>query len=181
MTGPASFIGRAVGLAIFHRRFIDAHFAPSIYKLVLGKEVGVEDIAFLDAEMHQSLKWMAYGFRLTRMYRLSVAEILSISEHDITDVIENDFVDEFDNFGVMETIELKANGSHISVTEQNKHEYIRLLCNFRLKGRVEAQLKAFRKGLHEIVSEHALATFDERELEVSTPIYDRDGALTHML
>lgn len=28
------FIGRAVGLAIFHRRFLDAHFAPSICSLL---------------------------------------------------------------------------------------------------------------------------------------------------
>lgn len=52
------FVGRAVGLAIYHRRFLDAHFATSIYKLALGRPVGLEDMAMIDADMHQSLTWM---------------------------------------------------------------------------------------------------------------------------
>lgn len=52
------FVGRAVGLAIYHRRFLDAHFATSIYKLALGRPLGLEDMAMIDADMHQSLTWM---------------------------------------------------------------------------------------------------------------------------
>lgn len=52
------FVGRAIGMAIFHRRFIDAHFSTSLYKLVLDKPVGLEDMALIDADMHQSLTWM---------------------------------------------------------------------------------------------------------------------------
>lgn len=52
------FVGRAVGLAVFHRRFIDAHFSTSLYKLALGRPVGLEDMAFVDADIHQSLTWM---------------------------------------------------------------------------------------------------------------------------
>ncbi|KAM0753986.1 HECT-domain-containing protein [Meredithblackwellia eburnea MCA 4105] len=141
------FIGRSVGLAIFHRRFLDAHFAPSIYKLALGKTVGVPEMALIDADLHQSLNWMA--------------------ENDITDAgLENDFIDEYDNFGVTETVELKPGGKNIPVTEENKMEYIQLLCKHRLLGRVEEQVKAFRQGLHEVISAEALAIFDERELEL---------------
>ncbi|KAL8278008.1 hypothetical protein RQP46_009640 [Phenoliferia psychrophenolica] len=141
------FIGRAVGLAIFHRRFLDAHFAPSIYKLALGKPVGVPEMALIDADLHQSLTWMA--------------------ENDITDAgLENDFVDEYDNFGMTEIVPLKPGGADIKVTEANKMEYIHLLCKHRLEGRIEEQVKAFRHGLHEVVSAEALAIFDERELEL---------------
>jgi E3 ubiquitin-protein ligase NEDD4 len=55
-------------------------------------------------------------------------------------------------------------------------EYIKLICEHRLKGRVESQLKAFREGLHEIVSEEALSIFDERELEVSSSIEYESGS-----
>lgn len=65
-------------------------------------------------------------------------------------------------------IELKPDGANIPVTEENKLEYIKLLCEHRLKGRVEQQVNAFRKGLNEIVKPDALAIFDERELEVSS-------------
>lgn len=142
-----NFIGRCVGLAIFHRRFLDAHFAPSIYKLVLNLPVGVEEMALIDADLHQSLQWMA--------------------ENDISEAgLENDFVDEFDSFGRIETIELKPGGANIPVTEENKHEYIKLLCEHRLKGRVEEQVKAFKAGLYQIVPYEQLKIFDERELEV---------------
>lgn len=66
-----------------------------------------------------------------------------------------------------ETVELKPGGAQIPVTEANKAEFIRLLCEHRLKGRVEQQLDAFNKGLYEIVPEETLKIFDERELEVS--------------
>jgi len=75
--------------------------------------------------------------------------------------------DEFETFGVVETVELKPGGANLTVTEENKAEFIRLLCEHRLKGRVEHQLNAFKKGLYEIVPEESLRIFDERELEVS--------------
>lgn len=66
----------------------------------------------------------------------------------------------------METVELKPDGANIPVTEENKHEYIKLLCEHRLKGRVQQQVTAFNKGLHEIVKADALSIFDDKELEV---------------
>lgn len=90
------------------------------------------------------------------------------SENDITYAgLENSFVDEYDYFGSLQAKELMPNGDQIRVTEQNKLDYIRLLCEHRLKGRVESQLKSFVRGLHEIIPKEALAIFDERELEVS--------------
>lgn len=53
------FIGRLVGLAIFHRRFLDAHFATSIYKCLLDQPVTLEDMALVDIEFFRSLSWMA--------------------------------------------------------------------------------------------------------------------------
>ncbi|KAH8984547.1 hypothetical protein EDB86DRAFT_141768 [Lactarius hatsudake] len=32
------FIGRVLGLAVFHHRFLDAYFVPSFYRMVLGKK-----------------------------------------------------------------------------------------------------------------------------------------------
>ncbi len=38
------FIGRCLGLAIFHRRFLDAYFVPSFYKMILGKHMALADL-----------------------------------------------------------------------------------------------------------------------------------------
>jgi E3 ubiquitin-protein ligase NEDD4 len=52
------FIGRSVGLAIFHRRFLDAYFVPSFYKMILTKNVSIADLEAVDADLHRSLVWM---------------------------------------------------------------------------------------------------------------------------
>lgn len=52
------FIGRVVGLAIFHQRFLDAFFITAFYKMVLKKKIMVKDMESVDAEMWRSLEWM---------------------------------------------------------------------------------------------------------------------------
>jgi hypothetical protein len=56
------------------------------------------------------------------------------------------------------------------VTEENKKEYIALVCEHRLRGRVEKQLEAFKGGVDEIVPLRELRVFDEKELEVRFPL-----------
>ncbi|GAA5978585.1 hypothetical protein JCM10908_004413 [Rhodotorula pacifica] len=141
-----TFVGRALGMAIFHRRFVDVHFATSIYKACLDRPIGLDDMALVDAEMFRALTWMA--------------------ENDITDVLDHEFTTQYDSFGTLETCELIPNGDEIPVTESNKLEYIRLLCEHRMRGRVEKQIEALKHGLGEIVPLKELRVFDEKELEL---------------
>ena len=39
-----------MGLAIFHHRFLDAYFVPSVHKMILGKKVTLKDLADVDVE-----------------------------------------------------------------------------------------------------------------------------------
>ena len=52
------FIGRVLGLAIFHHRFVDAYFVPGFYKTVLGKKVNIKDLEAVDYELYKGLTWM---------------------------------------------------------------------------------------------------------------------------
>lgn len=52
------FIGRVVGLAIFHRRFLDAFFIGAFYKMILRKKVALGDMEGVDADFHRNLEWM---------------------------------------------------------------------------------------------------------------------------
>jgi E3 ubiquitin-protein ligase NEDD4 len=52
------FIGRILGLAVFHHRFLDAYFVPGFYKLVLGKKVNIKDLEAVDYELYKGLTWM---------------------------------------------------------------------------------------------------------------------------
>ena len=98
------FIGRVVGLAIFHRRFLDAFFIGAFYKMILRKKVNLADMEGVDADFHRTLTWTL--------------------ENDIEGVIEPTFSTEDESFGEIQTIDLKPNGRNIDVTNENKKEYI---------------------------------------------------------
>lgn len=101
------FIGRVVGLAVFHRRFLDAFFVVSFYKMILKIPVKLADMEAIDADFHRSLVWML--------------------ENDIEDALDLTFSTEDDRFGEVVTVDLKENGSEIPVTNENKKEYVEYL------------------------------------------------------
>lgn len=51
------FIGRVVGLAIFHRRFLDSFFIGAFYKMMLRKKVSLQDMEGVDEDLHRNLTW----------------------------------------------------------------------------------------------------------------------------
>ncbi|GLB38349.1 putative ubiquitin-protein ligase [Lyophyllum shimeji] len=140
------FIGRCLGTAIFHRRFLDAYFVPSFYKMILGKQMSLADLESVDADLHRSLVWML--------------------GNDITDVLDETFSLTEERFGEMVTIELKPGGEELPVTEENKKEYVDSVVAYRISKRVKAQFDAFMEGLLELIPADLLGVFDERELEL---------------
>jgi E3 ubiquitin-protein ligase HUWE1 len=120
------FIGRIIGKALYEGRVLDCHFSRAVYKRILGKPVSVKDMESLDPDYYKSLVWML--------------------ENDITDIITETFSVDNDKFGVVETIDFIENGRNIPVTEENKHEYVRLMVEWRLTGSVKEQLDEFLRG-----------------------------------
>ncbi|KAF2210441.1 hypothetical protein CERZMDRAFT_99498 [Cercospora zeae-maydis SCOH1-5] len=144
--GYFKFIGRVVGLAIFHRRFLDAFFIGAFYKMILKKKVNLQDMEGVDAEFHRTLTWAM--------------------ENDITDVIYSTFSVEDERFGEKVTVDLKPGGRDIEVTNENKKEYVELITEWRIQKRVEEQFNAFVAGFHELIPADLVNVFDERELEL---------------
>lgn len=140
------FIGRVVGLGVFHRRFLDAFFIGALYKMMLRKKVVLQDMEGVDAEFYRSLKW--------------------ICDNDITDVLDLTFTAEDDRFGEIVEVDLKPGGRDIEVTEENKHEYVELISDWKIVKRVEEQFKAFMDGFNELIPQELVNVFDERELEL---------------
>ncbi|KAI8983859.1 hypothetical protein BDB01DRAFT_790372 [Pilobolus umbonatus] len=141
-----TFIGRVVGLAIFHRRFLDAFFIVSFYKMILNKKILVADMESVDADFYRSLMW--------------------ILNNDITDVLDLSFSTDDDRFGEVVTVDLIPNGENIAVTEENKKEYVNLVTEWRIHKRVEEQFKAFKEGFNHLIPQDLVNVFDERELEL---------------
>ncbi|TRM61757.1 hypothetical protein BD626DRAFT_558362 [Schizophyllum amplum] len=140
------FIGRCLGLGIFHRRFLDAYFIVSFYKMILKKKVTLADLESVDAELHRGMTWML--------------------ENDITDIIDETFTTVEERFGELVTIELKPGGADVPVTEETKKEYVDLIVEYRISKRVKEQFEAFMSGFSELIPLDLITVFDERELEL---------------
>ncbi|WFD28892.1 HECT-type E3 ubiquitin transferase [Malassezia nana] len=140
------FIGRVLGLAIFHRRFLDAHFIVSFYKMILKKRITLSDMESVDADYYRSLQWML--------------------DNPIAGVMEETFSTMEDKFGEMVTIELTPGGEHIEVTDENKREYVERMVEWRIVKRIEEQFRAFISGFSELIPLDLINVFDERELEL---------------
>lgn len=140
------FIGKIIGKAIFDGCYLDCHFSRAVYKRILGRKVSLKDMETLDLEYFKSLVWML--------------------ENDITDVITEDFSVETNDYGETKVVDLIPNGRNIPVTELNKHEYVRLVVEYRLQTSVADQMDNFIIGFHEIVPKELVSIFDEQELEL---------------
>ncbi|KAL3480092.1 hypothetical protein BJX99DRAFT_244530 [Aspergillus californicus] len=140
------FIGRVVGLAIFHRRFLDSFFIGAFYKMMLRKKVSLQDMEGVDEDLHRNLAWTL--------------------ENDIEGIIDLTFTVDDEKFGERRTIELKPGGEDIVVTNENKHEYVELVTEWKIVKRVEEQFDAFMSGFNELIPADLVNVFDERELEL---------------
>ncbi|KAJ2693426.1 hypothetical protein H4R19_006014, partial [Coemansia spiralis] len=139
------FIGRTMGMAIFHRRFLDAFFTMSFYKMILKKPITLEDMQSVDADIYRSLKWTLEN---------------DISEMGFTFTVDDD------RFGQRVEVELKPGGAEIDVTEENKQEFVHLSIQYRVCDRIKEQFEAFQAGFYELIPEDLIQVFDERELEL---------------
>ncbi|KAI0081201.1 hypothetical protein K474DRAFT_1768664 [Panus rudis PR-1116 ss-1] len=150
------FVGRVIGKAIYDGRLLDAYFARSLYKQILGKPVDYRDVEFVDPEYYNSLCW--------------------ILENDPTP-LELTFSIEADEFGVMKLIELKEGGANIPVTNENKREFVQLSAQHRLYSSIKDQIESLLAGFYEIIPKELVQIFDEKELELlisGTPDIDVD-------
>uniref|UniRef100_A0A669DVB5 E3 ubiquitin-protein ligase SMURF1 n=1 Tax=Oreochromis niloticus TaxID=8128 RepID=A0A669DVB5_ORENI len=140
------FVGRIMGMAVFHGHYIDGGFTLPFYKQLLGKPITLDDMESVDPDLHNSLVW--------------------ILDNDITGVLDHTFCVEHNAYGEIIPHELKPNGKSISVTEDTKKEYVRLYVNWRFLHGIEAQFLALQKGFNEVIPQHLLKAFDEKELEL---------------
>ncbi|XP_050422047.1 E3 ubiquitin-protein ligase SMURF2 isoform X2 [Adelges cooleyi] len=141
------FVGRIIGVAIFHGHYIDGGFTTPFYKMLLNKPITLEDIEGVDPELHRSLTYL-------------------LENQLEKDIIDTTFAVEQSSFGVLKLHELKTNGRNIQLTEDNKKEYVKLYVTYRFMRGIEQQFLALQKGLTEVVPGSLLKPFDEREIEL---------------
>lgn len=114
-------------MALFHGKFIYSGFTLPFYKRMLGKPVTMKDIESIDPTFYSSLIW--------------------IKENNLeSSGLELFFSVDFEVLGALTSHDLKAGGSELRVTEENKEEYLKLMTEWRVSRGQEEQTKSFLEG-----------------------------------
>ncbi|KAK6026385.1 HECT-domain protein [Ostertagia ostertagi] len=77
-----------------------------------------------------------------------------------------DIESEVEEFGVRSIRDLKPDGRKIDVTDANKEEYVKLVCQMKMTGSIRKQLDAFLTGFYEVIPKQLISMFNEQELEL---------------
>merc|ERR1712088_1249414 len=107
------FVGRVIAKAIYDNKLLESYFTRSFYKHILAAPVKYTDMESEDYTFYKSLEFLM--------------------ENDIQEAgLDLTFITEIREFGVTETRDLIQNGQNIKVTEENKHDYVRLVCQMKM-------------------------------------------------
>ncbi|GFY42597.1 e3 ubiquitin-protein ligase HUWE1 [Trichonephila inaurata madagascariensis] len=141
------FVGRVIAKAVYDNKLLESYFTRSFYKHILGKNVKYTDMESEDYSFYQGLVFLL--------------------EHGVNELgYELTFSVEVQEFGVTEVRDLRPNGRNLPVTEENKNEYVKLVCQEKMTGAIRKQLKAFLEGFYEIIPKRLISIFNEQELEL---------------
>ncbi|KAJ8978251.1 hypothetical protein NQ317_012607 [Molorchus minor] len=135
------FVGRVLGIAVFHNHQLQGGFTLPFYKQLLNKPITLQDIEGVDPELHRRRTTSTVCWTRRFQWR-TTASAWSRSTNS------------------------KPGGATIPVTEDNKREYVKLYVNYRFMRGIEQQFLALQKGFSELIPTASLRPFDERELEL---------------
>ncbi|XP_061178702.1 E3 ubiquitin-protein ligase HUWE1-like [Saccostrea echinata] len=141
------FVGRIIAKAVYDNKLLDCYFTRSFYKHIIGQPVKYTDMESEDYSFYQGLVFLM--------------------ENDVADLgYDLTFSTEIMEFGVTESRDLKPGGRNISVNEENKKEYVKLVCQMKMTGAIRQQLNAFMEGFYDIIPKRLISIFNEQELEL---------------
>ena len=141
------FIGRVIAKAIFDNKFMDCYFTRSFYKHILAIPVRYTDMESVDLQYYRNL--------------------VMLLENDIQQLgLDLTFSLDASEFGMNKSIELIPNGSTTMVTNETKHEYVRLVCQEKMIGSIRQQINSFLEGFYTIIPKSLISIFNEQELEL---------------
>lgn len=106
--------------AIYDNKLLECYFTRAFYKHILGIQVKYTDMESEDYAFYQGLVYL-------------IENKVDTLGYDLT------FSLEIQEFGVTEVRELIPNGGNINVTEENKLEYISMVCQLKMSGSIKQQ------------------------------------------
>lgn len=141
------FCGQVLAKALFENIPIKAYLCRPLFRMLAGMKVRKENLKYLDEELWQTVKFI----RRNKV------------EGDVGSFVVSQ-TDPVDKESTM--IELKENGSKTLITEQNKREFVKLLCKFYLKDSIEPQFEKLAEGFFSLTPKETVQILDSDELEL---------------
>ncbi|KAJ2959303.1 hypothetical protein NQZ79_g5236 [Umbelopsis isabellina] len=140
------FMGKVLAKAVYEGILVDAQFASFFLAKLLGRNVFIEQLQELDADMFRNLMFL-------KRYEGDVGDLCLTFSADM------------DFFNETKTVDLKYNGRDIPVTNDNRIEYIYVMGDYMLNQRIQEQTKAFIEGFKSIISDNWIRIFSPAELQ----------------
>jgi ubiquitin-protein ligase E3 A len=150
---PATYrtIGTIVTLALYNRVVLPIRFPLLLYKKLLGKDIGLLDVAEIDPAMANGLR--------------SIREMADRGE-DVADLGLTFAVNvEMIGDGVME-VPIIENGAKIALTNDNVGRYVREMVDWMGNRSIRRQFEAFQAGFQKILGVQHIRTFAPDELDI---------------
>lgn len=138
------FIGRIVGKALYEGILLDYSFSHVFVQKLLGHYCFLDELSALDPELYRNLLYV-------KSYDGDIAE-LSL-----------DFTITEEWLGKRHVIELKSGGKDISVTNENKLQYIHAVADYKLNRQMLPLSNAFYRGVTDLISPSWLKLFNASE------------------
>ncbi|XP_050531707.1 ubiquitin-protein ligase E3B isoform X2 [Daktulosphaira vitifoliae] len=145
------FVGRILGKAVYEGIVVDVPFASFFLSQLLGQTQellysSMDELPSLDNDLYRNLTSVKH-------YEGDVSEL------DLTfSVVDN-------HLGNLITHDLVPGGRMISVTNQNKINYVHLMAHYVMHTQIKTQTAAFIKGFRSVINPDWLALFSTPELQ----------------
>lgn len=140
------FIGRIVGKCLYENVLADVEFAPFFLLRWFGRYAYLDDLPSLDKQLYNGLVFL-------KQYQGDFEELALTFSNPVEEGQGHNDTD------------LIPNGSNISVTYQNRLEYIQHVANHRLNVSMHKQATAFVRGLSDLIDVKWLVMFNQKELQ----------------
>eukprot|EP00915_Cephaloidophora_sp_WS-2016_P007876 GHVH01010885.1.p1 GENE.GHVH01010885.1~~GHVH01010885.1.p1 ORF type:complete len:1024 (+),score=146.35 GHVH01010885.1:91-3162(+) len=136
-------VGLIFGLALYNSILLDAKLPRAIFKLLLGIEITMQDLAQIDYEVARSL-W----------------SIVDMSKDEFDYLALTWSVDTV-RYGETTTVKLVSHRSidHV-VAYEERHAYVDAYVKWRCFGSIEKQVECFRMGFYKVLSKSLLGPLD---------------------
>lgn len=154
-TALYEFVGRLMGVAIRSENPLSLDLASLVWKPLVGTPLDIHDLQATDE--------LCVGAMRALLDDKALAE-KGVNHDNFEDIYGFSFTYASSDGSV---VDLVPDGSHMPVRWQDRHEYARLVIDFRLR-ELAPQIAAIRRGLLQVIPARGLAllTWKELELEV---------------